>query len=87
MDSYIKIEDAAKAFSFYSPYRYETCLNDLISSIADGTIELADVVPVMHARWLFDAAWGESKCTHCGWYTSNVEDYKYCPNCGAKMEG
>lgn len=50
MDGYIKIEDAAKAFSFHSPYRYEDCLNALTSSILDGTIEAADVAPVGHCK-------------------------------------
>lgn len=48
MDGYIKIEDAAKAFSVHTPYCYEDCLNDLTSSILDGTIEAADVAPVVH---------------------------------------
>lgn len=48
MSEYIKIEDAAKAFSIHTPYCYEDCLNDLTISMLDGTIEAADVAPVVH---------------------------------------
>lgn len=47
-----------------------------------------DAVPVVHGRWeLVDAAepqrYGCSKCSCLSWYGT----YRYCPNCGAKMDG
>ena len=48
MGKYISVEDAATAFALHSPYPYEDCLRDLTDSISDGTIELADVAPVVH---------------------------------------
>lgn len=53
----------------------------------------ADVAPVRHGRWIgYD---GDSwKCSICGEedcyaYDLNVNRFtdKYCPNCGAKMDG
>ena len=62
----------------------------------------ADVAPVRHGRWvdvdrmqMHDLhgvlTWGNSfKCTECQFKTFAVEghitQYKYCPNCGAKMD-
>ena len=54
----------------------------------------ADVAPVVHGRWILerDPA-GKPVCYHCsacdsdGSHTSIRIAYKYCPNCGAKMDG
>ncbi len=59
----------------------------------------ADVVPVIHGRWIpiSDGAWAE--CSECGEgfdvndnggmtaFNLFREFYKYCPHCGAKMGG
>ena len=53
----------------------------------------ADVAPVVHGRWS-DAGFGELPkhapygwaCSVCGGISFNNE-YTYCPNCGAKMDG
>lgn len=61
-----------------------------------GLIEKAptvDAVPVVHGRWS-DAGFGELPkhapygwaCSVCGGISFNNE-YIYCPNCGAKMDG
>lgn len=57
----------------------------------------ADVAPVVHGRWLEwfpgDCALimtGEEmlyRCSCCDVKYSDVEGYKYCPNCGARMDG
>ena len=57
---------------------------------------VADVAPVRHGRWVekeepyFDVLFG---CSACGeefcFIEGNPSDnlYKYCPNCGARMDG
>lgn len=55
-----------------------------------------------HGKWQFKSVvlnednnideWQESECSVCGkWHTTPYayffKDYKYCPNCGAKMQG
>lgn len=54
----------------------------------------ADVVPVVHGRWVWDG--GEDMhyfCSLCHYnaYGCTGEilsgDYNYCPNCGARMDG
>ena len=62
----------------------------------------ADVAPVVHGEWREDTdpADGDLRCTHCGiaWpkcVQKQIEEqgiwtlqtlFKYCPNCGAKMD-
>ena len=53
----------------------------------------ADVVPVRHGRWKLEENWETGYgvyvhvCSACNAITPvNVSRYKYCPNCGAKMD-
>lgn len=87
MTDYIKREDAIKAFDpsqrrdWYTPWIVET-LKDLPS---------ADVAPVRHGRWE-DYEENTWQCSECGeqFYledgTPQENEYRYCPNCGAKMD-
>ena len=53
-------------------------------------IPAADVVPVVHGRWIADGDgyhWTYN-CSICAWkdgYPFN-ERHNFCPNCGAKMD-
>ena len=47
----------------------------------------ADVAPVKHGWWIHDDEWWEFICTSCHKGIGNIKKYKYCPNCGAKMDG
>ena len=49
----------------------------------------ADVAPVVHGKDLAQPSL--FKCSVCGCedddtYTCDVSEYRYCPNCGAKMD-
>ena len=55
-----------------------------------------DAVPVVHGRWeKVDDMWDDIhyRCSACGceWFledgTPEENGMKYCPNCGAKMDG
>lgn len=51
----------------------------------------ADVVEVVHGKWL-EADDGDGiVCSVCGEdfcvLTNETERFKYCPNCGARMDG
>ena len=75
---------------------FEGCVTEL------KDIPAADVAPVVHGRWREDTdpADGDLRCTHCGiaWpkcVQKQIEEqgiwtlqtlFKYCPNCGAKMD-
>ena len=52
----------------------------------------ADVVEVVHGRWISDDRDVLFSCSECGIQISTSWDYgdlswNYCPNCGAKMDG
>lgn len=54
----------------------------------------ADVVEVRHGRWVhtdYAMHWhGKDECSECTYHTSDRDDLshlKYCPNCGARMDG
>ena len=62
----------------------------VVALIADAPA--ADVAPVVHAEWVVcgdgdNVPW---MCSHCGKTTAHkykVIYGKYCPHCGAKMDG
>lgn len=74
---------------------------DLATLIHDA--ETIEPALVRHARWdarepmpMYDingiSSWGNwYVCTSCGFATTAIEghitQYKYCPNCGARMDG
>lgn len=54
----------------------------------------ADVAPVVHAQWeipIFidgnDVLDPRVKCSECGEVEAALARWKYCPNCGARMDG
>ena len=59
----------------------DNCLKD---------IPAADVAPLRHGRWIFDAENYEWNCSEChDWPIDGSADDErtyYCPNCGAKMD-
>ena len=60
-------------------------------------IETADVAPVVHGRWELHGNDDDIACSYfcskCGYnmdegeYLDNWSHFKYCPNCGARMDG
>ena len=51
--------------------------------VRDVVNNAADVAPVVLAHF------NDGECTNCGWFGDCVDTpyYRYCPNCGAKMDG
>lgn len=77
----------------YSGALYDCCESDI--DLIDE-IPSADVVPVVHGRWIErDDDWFATyyDCSVCGesWVpidgTPEQNNVKYCPSCGAKMDG
>lgn len=100
MAEYIKREAAIKAMEKAD---YTLIANDADSCKADYLREIiesvpaADVVPVVHGRWIWHEEEFEYECSacHCRFdYNHMFEIFdhgfqyaNYCPNCGAKMDG
>ena len=98
-DEYIRKVDAINIAESYNIKREGFHLNDyeygrdqVASSIASDLedIESADVVQVVHSRWIKTADGAE--CEKCGREAvyQIVDDHwqyePYCPHCGARME-
>lgn len=88
-----EIDEIIGYINFTSPYQDD---NDLIVrglERARDAIECAataDVRKNVHAKWVWSDldcySWATFHCSNC--LESNVEkETKYCPNCGAKMDG
>lgn len=47
-----------------------------------------DAVPVRHGKWVETEflRLRECSCCHVRWGMYDTEDFKYCPNCGARMD-
>lgn len=93
MDDYIRREGAVKIAERYglacgSVLGRHTGIADCIASEISG-LPAADVAPVVHGQWLDNMDY--MFCSKCGmrWnYCDNdTQDFKYCPNCVAKMDG
>ena len=68
----------------------ERIVEDMQAVVDSHTIEAE---PVRHGEWISRYAkhWkGKDECGECGFHEkdhSDLSHYKYCPNCGAKMDG
>ena len=85
MDEYIK-KEAVKRLA-------NNNFSGLLAAI--DSIPAADVAPVVHARWIYveetlatSSGYCCSACRRPRWLSPDVpEVFKYCPKCGAKMDG
>ena len=90
---YIKRSDAIRAFAGVPNELYYTC--GIVAALEK--IPAADVEPVRHGHYIgteFDGyadgnpVYYEWKCSECDCVFEDDEPkYRYCPNCGAKMDG
>ena len=62
----------------------DTIENLLDRFTKEGCPEPADVVQVVHGRWIDADFCGQYECSECG--NNAVDLYDYCPYCGAKMD-
>lgn len=97
MAEYIDREAAVKAFNNFDAGRADSPPSTLLTpeEFAEYLYELpaADVAPVRHGHWIKDEFFSDEvnngeKCSQCGeligWF-GNLP--KYCPGCGALMDG
>ena len=85
MAEYIEREAAIESL----PVAWDSAINALRNAPS------ADVAPVVHGRWIGAPLCGNDncKCSECGsWHNihANLRGeimQKYCPNCGARMDG
>ena len=92
MTEYITKEQAQKEVeNIIAPYiptligSYEKIPLDLARAIEN--VPAADVAPVIHAKWKA-YCYQNYICSNCENIIpdSDTKEYKYCPQCGAKMD-
>ena len=96
MTKYIKLEELMK-FPIRRNHYNKVHGNDFVSGIEmvleyAKNIPAADVAPVRHGCWervipsKSAAKWSTKvSCSNC--HNAGYAHHKYCPNCGAKMDG
>lgn len=97
MEEYIKREAAYHAFyTDGSLIGYEKAYADAYCREIIKNVPPADVAPVRHGRWNRPyISWflpmkiknPHSFCTNCAYPTKHKKVTRYCPNCGAMMDG
>lgn len=85
MDEYISRHEAIRAVQL-SYGNYEATRKAIFE------LPAADVAPVRHGRWALNKKYGDYECSECGQGDVKAMDFtnlkmRYCPNCGAKMDG
>ena len=77
-------ERARETFTLDLGYEYYLgALHDVTDDLRQ--ISTVDAVPVVHAHLIKPDPYGE--CSSCGYLIDIRQEYNYCPNCGAKMDG
>lgn len=64
------------------------CFSNMISAYDVIMLPAADVALVVHGRWLCGDYYDIGDvCSECDWDSQMTHpSYRYCPNCGAKMD-
>lgn len=85
MAEYIERDAAIQSLQTYRVGQEDSYLEAVLYCARMKIMRLpaADVVPVRHGHWVRNGDWSE--CSLCG--ESGTSHIKYCPNCGAKMDG
>ena len=86
MAEYINREAAIRALLNDAPEQVSYSREDAADCIR--YIDAADVAPVVHGRWLYGDYYDIGDvCSECDWDSQMTHpSYRYCPNCGAKMD-
>ena len=64
-------------------HSYSTMMLYEVADMIDDAPTI-EAVPVVHGEWIKETVL--SKCSVCG-FRLGADTYRYCPNCGAKMDG
>ena len=69
---------------------YNACRQQGVDAAIEVVKEQTPIDTVKHGRWIKRNTVGTATCSICGGIIYNSYDSeanKYCPNCGAKMDG
>lgn len=92
MTRLINADRLKKSFEANTPIAFQDCVPGIHSVIdLEPTV---DAEPVIHGKWIYgnDFHWYTASCSACGYQrrtdikATGWNQWKYCPNCGAKMD-
>ena len=94
----VSLRDIYRVIAGHSYYHGDgilAALTCITEGIEVNPVRPADVAPVVHARWIYveetlatSSGYCCSACRRPRWLSPDVpEVFKYCPNCGAMMDG
>ena len=86
----IKVCDATAVYNGIALYMAENAyLNDTALDVLEMVAKWLDEAPTVEAEPVVHGRWIEGKslekCSICG--KKGFPEWRYCPNCGAKMDG
>ena len=86
MTEYINREAAIRALLNDAPEQVSYSREDAADCIR--YMDAADVAPIVHGRWLYGDYYDIGDvCSECDWDSQMTHpSYRYCPNCGARMD-
>ena len=91
MSRLIDADELKKRVCSYNPVKYTYEYGDVISVEDIDNAPTIDAEPVRHGKWIDDGITSHSRCSACDkewyWFDNCMEDWNYCPNCGAKIDG
>ena len=93
MPKYIDADALCKKLEKYVPDGWDEYNDGFTTMQANAMSEVefspaADVAPVVHGRWIEDDTGIMHYCSECHKYNGSTTYMpKYCPNCGALMDG
>lgn len=94
MDKFVRVSDVIDWFRAYGHMDEHIPFEVLVTDLRDNSIPAADAAPVVHGQWLscfedWRMQIEGDKCSVCGFEHCGTPkgEFKFCPNCGAKMDG
>ena len=91
----IRLVDTQDVFNVLSDYyHHSTHVQHLALQEALNKVPTVDAEPVRHGKWIYgnEFHWYTASCNRCGYKrttdikAANWNAWKYCPNCGARMD-
>lgn len=85
MRRYIDADEFTKHIKIGSPVIFDSATINEIIFVLD-TEPRVDAEPVIRAHWMMTCD-TLKKCSNCGYDYMPSSSWRYCPHCGAKMDG
>ena len=84
-----QIEELERIYHAHYVKAREQSIHDVFKAVFKrlSNAPAADVAEVKHGQWMPCGFGKEIMCSVCRCELGDVWEYRYCPDCGAKMDG